>query len=96
MFRKLLIANRGEIACRVARTAKRLGIGVVAVYSDGVTEAMNSADDLYTERRLAALLADRPLARVEDAVEEILVDVDEHVAGAEQSDDITLLVIRRD
>ena len=33
-FAKLLIANRGDAACRVARTAKRLGIPTVAVYSD--------------------------------------------------------------
>jgi 3-methylcrotonyl-CoA carboxylase alpha subunit len=34
MFKKILIANRGEIACRVAATAKRMGIQTVAVYSD--------------------------------------------------------------
>jgi 3-methylcrotonyl-CoA carboxylase alpha subunit len=34
MFKKILIANRGEIACRVAATAKRMGIKTVAVYSD--------------------------------------------------------------
>ncbi|MFO1127877.1 MAG: acetyl/propionyl/methylcrotonyl-CoA carboxylase subunit alpha [Rhodospirillales bacterium] len=34
MFKKILIANRGEIACRIARTAKRMGIATVAVYSD--------------------------------------------------------------
>ena len=34
MFKKILIANRGEIACRVMRSAKKMGIATVAVYSD--------------------------------------------------------------
>ena len=39
MFAKILIANRGEIACRVARTAQRLGIRTVALYTDGERQA---------------------------------------------------------
>ncbi|KMY85535.1 Methylcrotonyl-CoA carboxylase biotin-containing subunit [Candidatus Paraburkholderia calva] len=39
MFNKILIANRGEIACRVAATAKRLNVASVAVYSDADAEA---------------------------------------------------------
>jgi 3-methylcrotonyl-CoA carboxylase alpha subunit len=41
MFKKILIANRGEIACRVAATAKRMGIRTVAVYSDADTNALH-------------------------------------------------------
>ncbi|MQW87103.1 acetyl-CoA carboxylase biotin carboxylase subunit [Sinorhizobium saheli] len=41
MFKKILIANRGEIACRVIRTAKKLGIATVAVYSDADRDAMH-------------------------------------------------------
>jgi 3-methylcrotonyl-CoA carboxylase alpha subunit len=41
MFSKILIANRGEIACRVMRTAHRLGIATVAVYSDADRNAMH-------------------------------------------------------
>ncbi|MEK9803207.1 MAG: acetyl/propionyl/methylcrotonyl-CoA carboxylase subunit alpha [Curvibacter sp.] len=43
MFKKVLIANRGEIACRVAATAKRLGIRTVAVYSDADANAKHVA-----------------------------------------------------
>jgi urea carboxylase len=47
MFRKVLIANRGEIACRIIRTLRRMGIGSVAVYSDADRHALHvlEADD---------------------------------------------------
>ena len=41
MFKKILIANRGEIACRVIKTARKLGIRTVAVYSDADREALH-------------------------------------------------------
>ncbi|MGB9082537.1 MAG: acetyl/propionyl/methylcrotonyl-CoA carboxylase subunit alpha [Desulfuromonadaceae bacterium] len=64
MFEKILIANRGEIACRVIRTAKRLGIRTVAVYSDADSSAMHvaMADEAYrigpSPARESYLLAD--------------------------------------
>ena len=41
MFSKILIANRGEIACRVIKTARRMGIATVAVYSDADADALH-------------------------------------------------------
>ena len=41
MFSKILIANRGEIACRVIKTARRMGIATVAVYSEADAEALH-------------------------------------------------------
>jgi 3-methylcrotonyl-CoA carboxylase alpha subunit len=49
MFDKILIANRGEIACRVARSARRMGIRTVAVYSDADAAALHvtACDEAY-------------------------------------------------
>ena len=41
MFKKILIANRGEIACRVIKTARKMGIATVAVYSDADADALH-------------------------------------------------------
>lgn len=41
MFKKILIANRGEIACRVIRTARKMGIATVAIYSDADNKALH-------------------------------------------------------
>src|ERR1700704_198838 len=43
MFKRILIANRGEIACRVIRTAKQMGIATVAVYSGVDEDALHVA-----------------------------------------------------
>ena len=56
MFQKILIANRGEIACRVIRTAHRMGIKAVAVYSEA------DADALHVEMADEAVLIGPPPA----------------------------------
>ncbi|MEN9760553.1 MAG: acetyl/propionyl-CoA carboxylase, alpha subunit protein [Pseudomonadota bacterium] len=68
MFAKILIANRGEIACRVAATARRLGIRTVAVYSDADAQArhVRACDEAWrlgpAPARESYLCGDRILA----------------------------------
>ncbi len=68
MFTKILIANRGEIACRVMATAKKMGIATVAVYSDADKEArhVQMADEALhigaAPSRESYLLADKIIA----------------------------------
>jgi propionyl-CoA carboxylase alpha chain len=41
MFKRILIANRGEIACRIIKSARRMGIATVAVYSEADRDALH-------------------------------------------------------
>ncbi|MDY8108078.1 acetyl/propionyl/methylcrotonyl-CoA carboxylase subunit alpha [Fulvimarina sp. 2208YS6-2-32] len=68
MFKKILIANRGEIACRIMKTARRMGIATVAVYSDADRTAVHvaMADEAVhigpAQANRSYLLADRIIA----------------------------------
>src|SRR5208337_4464866 len=69
MFRKLLIANRGEIACRVIATARRLGIATVAVYSEADARArhVDLADEAFPIGAAPARDSYLSIARIIDA-----------------------------
>ncbi|MEN2990191.1 acetyl/propionyl/methylcrotonyl-CoA carboxylase subunit alpha [Tistrella sp. BH-R2-4] len=72
MFEKILIANRGEIACRVIRTARRMGIKTVAVYSDADADALHvrMADEAVhigaSPSNQSYLIAERIIAACKD------------------------------
>ena len=73
MFRSLLIANRGEIACRIIRTARRLGVRTVAVYSDADAQALHvrMADEAVhigpSPARESYLVGDKIIAAAKEA-----------------------------
>jgi len=73
MFKRILIANRGEIACRIIKTARRLGIETVAVYSDA------DKDALHVE------MADTAIPIGPPAAAESYLDIDKIVAACRTS-----------
>ena len=73
MFDKILIANRGEIACRVIKTARRMGIATVAVYSDA------DADALHVE------MADEAVHIGPPAASESYLVIDKIIAACKQT-----------
>ncbi|HET6720587.1 MAG TPA: biotin carboxylase N-terminal domain-containing protein, partial [Rhodocyclaceae bacterium] len=73
MFKKILIANRGEIACRVIKTARKMGIATVAVYSEA------DKDALFVE------LADESVCIGPAASKESYLVMDKIIAAAKQT-----------
>ena len=67
-----------------------------ALFTDGITEAMNEEADLFGEERLGQLLADHIHLSFEQLRERVLGDVEGFVGGAEQHDDMTLVLLRID
>jgi sigma-B regulation protein RsbU (phosphoserine phosphatase) len=65
------------------------------LYTDGVTEAFNAAGQIYTDERLAKLLAGSNTHPIKEIVQKVFQDVHEYSTGIEQSDDITILAMRR-
>ncbi|MBV7485184.1 SpoIIE family protein phosphatase [Bordetella sp. BOR01] len=96
-----LLEGRSGPACGVQedmpyrRLVTRLAPGEVLVgYTDGVTEAFSSHDAQYGEPRLFQILSGPP-SSASGLARRLLEDVQAFAAGAEQSDDITLIVVRR-
>jgi len=77
MFKKILIANRGEIACRVMKTAKKMGIATVAVYSEADKDALHA--DMADE---AVYIGPAPSAESYLVIDNILKAIDETGADA--------------
>ncbi|MGB7287926.1 MAG: acetyl/propionyl/methylcrotonyl-CoA carboxylase subunit alpha [Salaquimonas sp.] len=73
MFKKILIANRGEIACRVIKTARKMGIKTVAVYSDADREALH------------VTMADEAIHIGPSAASESYIVIDKIMAAIKQS-----------
>ncbi|HIN10960.1 MAG TPA: hypothetical protein EYM63_05010, partial [Acidobacteria bacterium] len=67
-----------------------------AFFTDGITEAMNEESDLFGEERLSRLLVEHAHLTSDELREQILGDVEAFVGGADQHDDMTIVLLRID
>jgi sigma-B regulation protein RsbU (phosphoserine phosphatase) len=66
----------------------------IFLYTDGVTEALDAAEVLFSEERLEELLGEVKDEPPEDIVRRVVGDVRKHAGGVPQSDDVTVMAIR--
>lgn len=106
-----LVLERSGAALRLGATGLALGLfpgiryeeetftlaagDVVALYSDGISEAQNADEDEYGTDRLIRSLQQHSLRSADEIVQGVIDDLDEFVGSAPQHDDITLLVLKR-
>lgn len=67
----------------------------LVIYSDGVTEAMNKNGELFGEERLASVLADSQHETPEAIIEQMVAAIKEYAGPTPQSDDVTIVVVKR-
>jgi sigma-B regulation protein RsbU (phosphoserine phosphatase) len=68
---------------------------LLLVYSDGITEAMNANDEEFGEERLMAVVRENWSVSSSELIEKIVAAVQRHAGDTPQSDDITLVVVKR-
>ena len=69
---------------------------VLVLYTDGIVEAMDPDGNEYTSERFAQVLTELHGASCREIVSAVVEDVEKHAAGADPSDDITLIVLKRE
>jgi phosphoserine phosphatase RsbU/P len=106
-----IVNAAGQITARLGATGLPIGVlpdsefgigqvdiapgDIVVSYTDGVPEARAPDRAFYTEKRLLALIEQRPAASAEVLLDRIFDAIGAHIADADQYDDITLLAVRR-
>jgi serine phosphatase RsbU (regulator of sigma subunit)/CHASE2 domain-containing sensor protein len=67
---------------------------LLLIYTDGVVDARNKADEAFGKKRIAGLLEDTPLS-AEELIKKIKIQLNEHIQSEKQFDDITIMALRR-
>lgn len=78
----------------VGETIEDISMKPFFIYSDGLNEAENANHDQYGDDRLLSQMQNHAYESAEQTINRLLADVHEHVGGAEQSDDLTMLCLR--
>ncbi len=90
----LVLGMRAKTTYRAKQIELQSGDGVF-LYTDGITEAMDLERNEYSESRLEACLGGLRGSRMEEIIRSVLIDVRNFTGEAEQTDDMTLMILRR-